>query len=187
MSARLAECGTPVVAAGTKNDHPRAAKAAWPPSGARAAAAVLRLSARTGEGVPELLDEIVPRLPESPRLYPEDELSDRPVRFLAAELVREAAFEELSQELPYALAVEVVEFDEKRDDLVLIRANLLLERASQKQIAIGTGGERIKRIGIRARREIERLVGKQVHLALWVKLEPKWARRSKRLKSLGYC
>ena len=186
LLARLAERGTPVVVAGTKSDLPRAAQAAWPPPAARGAAAVLRLSARTGEGIPELLDEIVPRLPESPRLYPEDELSDRPVRFLAAELVREAAFEELSQELPYALAVEVVEFDEKRDDLVRIRANLLLERASQKQIAIGTGGERIKRIGIRARREIERLVGKQVHLALWVKLEPKWARRSKRLKSLGY-
>jgi GTP-binding protein Era len=144
------------------------------------------ISAGTGEGIEELLADIVARLPESPSLYPEDQLSDRPLRFLAAELVREAAFEELSQELPYALAVEVVEYDEKREDLVRIRADLLVERRSQKQIVIGTGGRIIKRIGIRAREQIEQLVGKKVHLDLWVKIEPRWAKHPKRLKSLGY-
>ena len=79
--------------------------------------------------------------------------------FSAAELVREAAFDSLSQELPYELAVEVVEWDEKRPDLVRIRANLLVERASQKQIVIGRGGQGIKRIGVRARREIEKSRG----------------------------
>ena len=130
--------------------------------------------------------DIVQQLPESPSLYPEDQLSDRPLRFLAAELVREAAFEELSQELPYALAVEVVEYDEKRADLVRIRADLLVERRSQKQIVIGTGGRIIKRIGIRARQQIEQLVGEKVHLDLWVKVEPRWSKHPKRLKSLGY-
>ena len=80
---------------------------------------------------------MVERLPESPPLYPRDELSDRPLRFLVAELVREAAFAVLSQELPYALAVEVVEFDETRPDLTRIRAELLVERNSQKPIVVG--------------------------------------------------
>ena len=100
--------------------------------------------------------------------------------------MREAAFEELSQELPYALAVEVVEYDEKREDLVRIRADLLVERRSQKQIVIGAGGRVIKRIGIRAREQIEQLVGNKVHLDLWVKVEARWAKQPKRLKSLGY-
>ena len=134
----------------------------------------------------QLLERTLALLPESPPLYPEDELSDRPVRFLGAELVREAAFEVLEQELPYALAVEVEEWDEKRPDLVRIRANLLVERASQKQIVIGREGRVIKQIGTRARREIEKLVDRKVHLELWVKLEPKWSRRPNRLKSLGY-
>jgi GTP-binding protein Era len=82
--------------------------------------------------------------------------------------------------------VEVLEYDEKRPELVRIRADLLVERASQKQIVIGQGGRVIKKIGVRARREIEKLVGGQVHLELWVKVEPKWSRRPNRLKSLGY-
>jgi len=176
-----------VVVAGTKLDVAAVRKAPWPPPGAAEAGAWLRLSAHTGEGLEALLQEIVARLPEAPRLYPEDQLSDRPLRFLAAELVRKAAFEELAQELPYELAVEVVEFDESRPDLVRIRANLLVERATQKQIVIGRGGEVVKRIGTQARREIEKLLGTKVHLALWVKPEPKWTRRPKRLKSLGYC
>jgi GTP-binding protein Era len=186
LLARLAAGRTPVLVVGSKLDLPVVRRASWPPPGAAAAAACLRVSAQTGEGLEALLEAVVRRLPEAPALYPEDQLSDRPLRFLAAELVREAAFEELAQELPYSLAVEVVEFDETRPDLVTIRANLLLERATQKQIAIGSGGSVIKRIGIRARPAIEALVGRQVYLALWVKLEPNWRKRLKRLKSLGY-
>jgi hypothetical protein len=120
------------------------------------------VSSRSGEGVDGLLDAIAERLPESPPLYPEDDVSDRPLRFLAAELVREAATDALDQELPYALAVEIEEFDESRADLVRIRANLIVERASQKKIVIGEGGRRIKQIGIRARardREARRSAG----------------------------
>jgi GTP-binding protein Era len=80
----------------------------------------------------------------------------------------------------------VVEYDEKRADLVRIRADLLVERRSQKQIVIGKGGQLIKAIGIRARREIETLVGNKVHLELWVKVEARWAKHPKRLKTLGY-
>ncbi|MCH7890346.1 MAG: GTPase Era [Gemmatimonadetes bacterium] len=141
---------------------------------------------RTGEGVGRLLATLVKILPEAPALYPEDQISDRPMRFLAAELVREAAMEELSQEIPYSLAVDVVEYKEDRPGLTRIRADLLVERATQKQIVIGRGGQLIKAIGIRARREIEALIGNKVHLELWVKVEARWAKHPKRLKTLGY-
>lgn len=178
--------GAPVLAVGNKCDLARSGARGWPPPDTAGCAQVLTLSARTGAGIAEFLAACVARLPLSPPLYAADELSDRPVRFLAAELVREAAFSELEQELPYSLAVQVIEYDEKRADLVRIRADLLVERASQKKIVIGAGGAMLKRIGIRARKEIEQLVGKQVHLELWVKLEPGWAKKPNRLKSLGY-
>jgi GTP-binding protein Era len=183
LLARLRERGTPVIVVGTKLDRAGAREAAFPPPGAELA---YRVSSRSGEGVDGLLDAIAERLPESPPLYPEDDVSDRPLRFLAAELVREAATDALDQELPYALAVEIEEFDESRADLVRIRANLIVERASQKKIVIGEGGRRIKQIGIRARHEIEKLVEVQVHLELWVKVEPRWTKRPARIKALGY-
>jgi len=185
--ARLAVQRTAVLLVATQCDRPGAERAPWPPPGTEAAAGALRISARTGAGLDALLERVVALLPESPAFYPEDELTDRPLRFLAAEAVREAAFEALGQELPYRIAVEVTDFDEADPELVRIRATILVERDSQKRIVIGTGGAQIKAIGIQARREIERLVGRQVHLALWVKLEPGWARKPKRLKSLGYC
>jgi GTP-binding protein Era len=188
LAARLSARGVPLVVAGNRCDLAECAAAPWPPPGSEAsgARAWLRVSARTGEGLPELARVLAALLPEAPASYPPDQLSDRPVRFLAAELVREAAFEQLAQELPYALAVEVVEFDESRPDLVRIRANLLLERASQKPIVVGKGGAVIKAIGQGARPEIERLLGTRVHLELWVKVEPTWSRRPGRLKALGY-
>ena len=103
----------------------------------RAALAVLAPRRRRARASTSSLDAVVARLPESPPLYPDDELTDRPLRFLAAELVREAAFDALEQELPYALAVEIEEFDESRADLVRIRANLLVERDSQKKMCRG--------------------------------------------------
>jgi GTP-binding protein Era len=129
---------------------------------------------------------MVARLPEGPPWHDADTLTDRPLRFLAAELVREAAFELLHEEVPYAIGVEIDAFDESRPELVRIRANLLVERASQKRIVIGSGGERIRAIGIRARREIERLLATRVHLELWVKEDPRWTRRPKRVEELGY-
>jgi GTP-binding protein Era len=181
-ATRLADEGRPLLIVGTKSDLAGADDPEWPEE----APQPLRVCARTGEGIDALLERTVALLPESPRLYPEDELSDRPMRFLAGELVREAAFDSLEQELPYSLAVEVLEYDEKRPDLVRIRANVIVERSSQKQIVIGRDGRVIKKIGIRARREIEKLVGRRVHLELWVKVESKWSRRPSRLKSLGY-
>ena len=100
--------------------------------------------------------------------------------------MREAVFEELSRELPYAMAIDVVEYDEERCDLVRIRANVLVERNSQKRIVVGRGGEMVKRIGTRARKAIEKLVGTRVHLELFVKIDPRWLKNAKRIESLGY-
>ena len=136
--------------------------------------------------IEELLGATVALLPEGPALYPEDERTDRPLRFLAAELVREAAFDALGQEIPYSLAVEIDRFDESNPARVQIDARLLVERDSQKRIVVGAGGEMVKRIGTRARLDIERLLDTRVHLALWVKVDPRWSKHPKRLKSLGY-
>ena len=181
LCERLARRGTPLLVVATKAD----AEAGRDLDGGRPAD--LAVSARTGEGVEALLDAVVRQLPVSPPLHDPELLTDRPLRFLAAELVREAAFEELAQEVPYETAVEIREFDERsRPDLVTIRADLLVERPSQKGIVLGRGGARIKAIGQRARAEIERLLDRRVHLELWVKVERHWTRKPKRLKSLGY-
>jgi len=186
LVAKLSLRGTPWLAVGTKADLPAARRVVWPPAGAGAAQAALATSAETGEGVAALLDTIVSHLPDGPRFHPDDELTDRPVRFLAAELVREAAFVLLRQEVPYGLAVEVTAFDESRPDLVRIQATLLVARASQKRIVIGAGGAMIREIGTRARVAIEALLGTRVHLELWVKPEPLWSERRKRIEGLGY-
>ena len=174
----------PIIVVGTKSDLVHE-QGAWRLDEAREHGS-MAVSARTGEGIDALLQRTVGHLPESAPYYGDDELTDRPMRWLAAELVREAAFEALDQELPYELAVEVVKFDESREDLISIRANLIVRRNSQKRIVVGRGGEQIKAIGIRARQAIEALVGCHVHLDLWVKIEPRWLASKKRLESLGY-
>ncbi len=147
---------------------------------------VYSISARTGEGVRALLDAVIDRLPESPPLYGPDELTDKPLRFLCAELVREAAFEALGHELPYSMAVEIIAFDESKPGEVTIHANLLVERNSQKRIVVGAGGAMVKRIGTRARREIEKLLDGRCHLKLFVKVDPRWLKSERRIESLGY-
>ncbi len=182
---RLATRGTPVLGVATQCDRADVRETPWPPPDL-AALQWVRTSGATGEGIDALLAWVVAHLPEGPSLYPEDELTDRPLRFLAAELVREAAFECLEQEVPYGVAVEIRSFDESRADLVRIAADLLLERASHKAIVLGRGGAMIRRIGSLARPRIEALLGRRVFLELWVKHAPDWPRRANLLKSLGY-
>ncbi len=151
-----------------------------------ARAPVWAISAQTGEGIVALLEQIERALPESPALYPDDALTDRPVRWLCGELIREAAFECLEQELPYSIAVEILEYDERRSDLIKIHANLLVARESQKRIVVGAGGRTIKGIGMRARQNIQRLVGNRVHLEIFVKVDPNWLTNARRIEELGY-
>lgn len=180
LRAQLEKRGAPALVVATQCDRPRAAR------DAEHVPADLRVSAKTGEGVEALLDALVARVPEGPPYYPPDEVTDRSMRFLAAELIREAVFEELEQELPYETAVEIMEFDESREDLVRIRARLLVERNSQTAMVVGQGGQMIKRIGTRARRALEDLLETKVFLELRAKAEPRWSKKPKRLEGLGY-
>jgi len=150
-------------------------------------AADFRVSGRTGEGIDALLAAVVARLPIGARLYDDPEqLTDRSLRWLAAECVRRAVFEQLEQELPYSTAVEIESFDESRPGLVRIAARLLVERESQKRIVVGSGGEQVKQIGKSAREALEAMLETRVFLQLWVKVEPEWAKRPRRLAALGY-
>ena len=113
-------------------------------------------------------------------------MTDRTLRFLAAEEIREAIFEELEEEVPYSIAVEIDSFDESKPDGARIRATLWVERDSQKGIVLGQGGRMIKAIGQRARQGIAELLEGPAHLSLWVKVDARWAKKPKRLLALGY-
>jgi GTPase len=143
------------------------------------------ISALTGEGVDALLQRIGQALPESPFLYPDDELSTQSLRFFASELVRETALEQLDDEVPYSVACEIEEFREGRSP-IYIRAVIHVERDSQKGILVGNKGARIREIGRVARQKIEALVESPVYLDLWVKVLPNWRRNTHALERFGY-
>ncbi|HEU4584236.1 MAG TPA: GTPase Era [Gemmatimonadaceae bacterium] len=146
---------------------------------------IVPISATSGEGVERLLERIAALLPESPFLYPEDEIATQSLRFFTAELIRETALEQLEEEVPYSVACEVEEFREERRP-IYIRAVIYVERPTQKQILIGRKGEKIREIGRAARVKIEELVGAPVYLDLWVKVLPNWRRNAKALRRFGY-
>jgi GTP-binding protein Era len=143
------------------------------------------ISALTGDGVPDLMTRVARLLPESPFLYPEDEISTQPVRFFVAELVRETVLEQLHDEVPYSVAVQVEEYREGRSPLY-IRAVIYVERESQKAIIVGGKGARIKSLGEAARKKIETLVGEKVYLDLWVKVLANWRKNPGSLSRFGY-
>jgi len=148
---------------------------------------ILPVSALTGEGVDLLLDEILKSLPEAPPYYPEDMLTDQTERFLVSEIIREKVIRHSYQEVPYATAVTIESFQERPEkNLILIRGRIHVERDSQKKIVIGRGGQKLKKIGEVARKEIEAFLGKKVFLELWVKVEKNWTRDPRALDTLGY-
>ena len=148
---------------------------------------VIPLSAAKGEGVDELLKLIIQLLPEGPKYFPEDILTDLPERFVAAEIVREKVFEFTKQEIPYSTAVVVDRFKENpQKKLVSISATINVERDSQKGIIIGKKGSMLKQIGTSARIDIERLLGTKVFLELFVKVQKDWTKDKKMLKEFGY-
>jgi GTPase len=144
-----------------------------------------RVSATVGTGVQELWEGIAARLPESPFLYPEDDLAVQPVRFFVAELIRETIFEMYDQEVPYSSIARVEEYHEATDP-VRIRATVYVGRESQKPIIVGRGGAGIRELGTRSRAKIEAFLGHRVHLDLWIKVLPNWRARIDTLKYLGY-
>ena len=143
------------------------------------------VSALTREGLDALLDVLRGHLPDGPFHYDPDEIATQPMRFFAAEFVREAAFELLHEELPYSVAVEIDEFREGSEP-VYIRAVVYVERDSQKGIVIGEGGRTIKALGAAARAKIAALLDGSVYLELHVKVLPRWRRHAPSLKRLGY-
>jgi GTP-binding protein Era len=138
------------------------------------------VSAKTGDGVPDLRDELVSLLPEGPLYFPREQRSDLPPEAHIAELIREQALRLTRDELPHAITVEVEEIGDK-----VVRAEILVETDSQKQIVIGRGGAMIKQIGMRARPEVELLLGHPVFLDVRVKVKPKWRRDESLLERLG--
>jgi GTP-binding protein Era len=148
---------------------------------------IIPISALLGDGAEVLLGELLKVLPEGPRLFPEDMITDLPERFLVAELIREKVFQLTREEIPYATAVAVEDFKEREEkNLIVIRATIQVERESQKGILIGERGKMLKEIGRLAREEIEALLGAKVFLELWVKVEKNWREDPRALRRLGY-
>jgi GTP-binding protein Era len=154
-------------------------------SGKRRFEQVIPISAIKGDNLTALESAIEGLLPEAPPMFPEDQVTDRPVRFLAAELVREKLFRKLGREVPYGLTVEIEEF-RSEGDVTHIHALIWVERNSQKKIVIGKQGRVLKEVGIEARKDIEALIESKVNLKLWVKIKEGWADDERALRSLGY-
>ena len=183
VAHRVFELGSPVVIALNKVDRLKPGHIATQmETGSRLGDfhALHPVSAKTGDGIPQLRDELVSLLPEGPLYFPEEQHTDLSPEAQIAEVIREKALQLTRDEVPHALTVNVVELDDKA-----ITAELLVETASQKQILIGRGGSMVREIGTRARPEIEHLLGRHVFLELRVKVKPRWRRDESLLERLG--
>jgi GTP-binding protein Era len=147
---------------------------------------IVPISALKRDGLKQLADLIAPYLPESPPHFPEEQITDKSERFQAAEIIREKLTLRLRQELPYGITVEIERFELQEDGRLLIGAVIWVERAGQKAIVIGQGGERLKEIGRSARMELKNLFNRPVHLELWVKVKDNWSDSEVALRQLGY-
>lgn len=146
---------------------------------------VLTVSAQKKKDIEKILPAILKNLPEAPPYYPEDSISDRPVRFFVSELIRQQIYELYHEELPYHTAVIIQSFEEK-PTLQVIKAEIIVSRETQKIIMIGKGGSMIKELGIRSRKQIEEFLQAKVHLELFIKVRPKWRDNDTYLREYGY-
>jgi GTP-binding protein Era len=191
LAAELARVDTPKLCVVNKMDAASRAKMVAALQAAAALgdfAEIVPVSARDGTQLDQLVELILRHLPEGRPLYPEGHTSDEPEQHLVAELIREKALAVVRDELPHSVAVLVEEMgpDPEREDLLVIRANLFVERASQKPIVLGKGGSVLRDIGTRARAELEALFGTQVYLDLRVKVAKEWQRDPRQLSRLGF-
>jgi GTP-binding protein Era len=188
VASRVSAAAKPLVVALNKIDL--VAKPALLPQIAALAALVperpiVPVSAETGVNVSRLLDAVVSLLPEGPRYYPPEELTDEPERAIAAELIREQVMRQTEAEIPYAVAVTIDAFEEQRArGLIVIKATVQVARESHKPIVVGRGGARIKAIGQAARLDLERFLSTKVYLELFVRVDTGWNRRPARLREL---
>ena len=147
--------------------------------------AIVPISALKGDQLDALIKEIINHLPEAEAIFAADELTDQPLRLLAAEIVREKILESTGEEIPYVTAVVPERWEEVREDFTRIYCAIYVERDSQKKIIIGRGAQRLKQIGMRARKQIEELLGHRCHLELFVKVEADWRERGHLLDEMG--
>ncbi|MDA8215514.1 MAG: GTPase Era [Nitrospiraceae bacterium] len=147
---------------------------------------IMPISALAGDGIDILIKTIVDYLPEGPKYYPDDILTDQLERFMVSEIIREKIIHQTEDEIPYSVAIEINQWSEREDGVVFIQANIYVEREGQKGIIIGKGGARLKTIGTSARLEIEKLLGTKVFLELWVKIKKDWRSSERILKELGF-
>lgn len=143
------------------------------------------VSALTGKGIPELIEDIRSHLQPGPPYYPKEDLSEHPVRFFVSELIREQVFLQFQQEIPYSCTVDVVSYDADVD-IDRISADIIVNRKSQKGMLIGKGGKAIKELGIKSREAIEEFIGKKIYLDLHVKVREKWRENENWVRNLGY-
>lgn len=148
---------------------------------------VIPVSAIKNEGMDIVFEEIRKVLPEGPKYYPDDQLTDQPEKFIVAELIREKVLRFLSEEVPHGVGIEIISFKEKPEqDMISIQANIYCEKDSHKGIIIGRNGKMLKKIGTLAREETEKMLGAKVFLELWVKVKPDWRNNNNVLRTLGY-
>ena len=148
-------------------------------------AEIMAVSALEGFGVREVFDRIIELLPESPPFYPKDQLTDKPERFFVNEIIREKILMHYKKEIPYAVEIDTEEFFEE-EDIIRMRSVIMVERETQKGIVIGHKGSALKRVGVEARKDLEKFFGKQVHLELYVKVNKNWRSDQRQLKRFGY-
>lgn len=147
---------------------------------------IIPISALKVDGIDDLLNLILDYLPEGPKYYIEDNITDQIERFMVSEIIREKIIEQTAEEVPYSVAVEITDWSEREDGVIFINANILVEREGQKGIIIGKGGQRLKSIGTNARVDIEKLLDARVFLELWVKVKKDWRSNKKILRELGF-
>jgi len=148
-------------------------------------AEIIPISALEGFNVKEVFDRIIELLPESPAFYPKDQLTDKPERFFVNEKIREKILMHYKKEIPYAVEVDTEEFFEE-ENIIRMRAVIMVERETQKGIIIGHKGSALKRVGVESRKDLEKFFGKQVHLELYVKVNKNWRSDQRQLKRFGY-
>lgn len=147
---------------------------------------IIPISSKTGRNVNNLINEIFEILPEGPQYYPDDMITDQIEQFIIAEMIREKTFYLLREEVPFGIAVVIEEMEERNDETMYIRANIYVEKKSHKGIIIGKNGKMLKKIGTRARKDIEKLLQQKVFLDLWVKIEKDWRDNKALLRRMGY-
>lgn len=181
---------TPIILVGNKKDKATNVKAKEIADKVKQSLnvkAFVAVSAKEDKNMDAIIPEVVKYIPEGPMLYPEDYLTDQPERFVVSEIIREKAMLLLSDEIPYGIGVEIVTMKDREDKPIIdIEANVICEKESHKGMVIGKGGEMLRKIGTKAREDVEELLGCKVNLKLWVKVRDDWRNDDRTMRYLGY-